>query len=1037
MSLNWSLLKEQGCVGRGEVLMTGRAANPLITQFASILPAMFDAARDAVLVYSRRGRIIYTNEALRALWKSDLTECDQIDPFLDLIMAGCRCDRGKLLRIFRPVRLTRYERSIRFELEDSVWLDCFSRPLIHDSRWAAQLLRFVDISSQVDLERKLQEKSYQFERMADCLPEPVFEIDLNGDLIYANDVAYEKLGYTREESSFNAFSIIAPEDIDRARQNVQRVLAGERLQGVEYQVMRRDGTRFPAIIHSRNILKDGRPIGLTGIILDQTEKKQADEALRVSEATLRSIFDNSLQAFLLLDRMMLIRTINKTARTWIKSRFDIHLQTGQSLLNYLAPGHRPMFLDIFSKVMNGESMRMIQAAPELNGDKRWIEVGISPVIEDDGSVKGVCISLLDITDQKKAELEVIESQDRFRAMVQNSTDIITILDETALVQFVSPSITRILGYSESEMVGRQTFDFVHPDDIPSVMPAFRLLASTPGIVFAPEFRFRHADGRWIILESVGNNLIHDASIRGIVINSRDITERKRTELALAMEKERLRVTLQSIADGVISIGVDLDVRLMNRVAESLTGMSREEAIGRPINDILTLIDEKTRQRENIPELLATPAPPPDRGRQQVLVSRDGSERLIEKSIAPILREDGTLDGRVLVLRDITLRRKSEDEQFKAAKMESIGILAGGIAHDFNNIMTGIVGSVYIAKMLAGKDDRVRKVLVDAERAALRAKDLTHQLITFSKGSDPVKQAVSIRDIIQNSATFILRNPRVKWEADIPDDLWAVEADENQICQVIHNLLINAEQAMPNGGRITIRCLNVPGSIMTGLPATAPHYVRIAISDQGDGIPDAIRDRIFDPYFTTKKGGSGLGLTTSFSIVKRHQGFLTFDSDNGGTTFHVHLPASPDQKPVRRITEPEIYRGSGRILVMDDDDIIINVTSDALTMLGYQVTSARNGDIAIDNYRESMHAGNPFSAVILDLVIADGMGGEECIRELRRIDPDIVAIVTSGYSNDPILINYGDYGFKAVLPKPFNAEQLSALLYRLLVPQKST
>lgn len=1018
----------------------GKPKNPLLTQIENLFPALFDLSQAAVMIYLRRGRVAYLNHAMRSMWSfpADLLDNAQIDPILDQIMNLCRCDRGKLLRIVRPIRLKKVENTFTFERTDDRRITCHSRPLVIENRWVAQFLRFVDVTAQYDLEIRLNEKSSQFERMANCLPEPIFEIDLNGRVIYANDAAYEKFGYPKGGYHFDAFEIIAPVDRERAIRNVRRVLNGEELFGVEYQIQRRDGTCFPAIVHSRIIMKDRTPTGLTGFILDQTYKKQADEALRASEAKLRSIFDNSLQSFILLDRNMLIQTLNKTARTWIQSKFGIAMQTGQSVLNYLKSKQRPIFIETFQNTLNGSSMRGVQSAVDEDGSVCWIEIGITPVIEENGTVTGACISLLDITDQKRAEIEVMESQDRFRAMVQNSTDIITILDLQGKFLFISPSITRILGYTESELVGRNAFDYLHPDDHDSVFQEFMRLAASSTIVIAPEFRFRHADGHYVDLESIGNNLLNDPSIKGIVINSRDVTERKRAESAFALERERLNVTLQSIADGVISMGVELDVTFMNRVAEALTGWNQENARGRPIDEILTLLDEKSRRPYDITAPFFSDPGALDYNRQQILVSKLSEERLVETSCAPILREDGILEGRVLVLRDIALRRKSEEELLKAAKLESIGVLAGGIAHDFNNIMTGIVGSVYIAKMLAGHDERVRKVLIDAERAAMRAKDLTHQLITFSKGSNPVKTVISLRDVILNSVSFILRKPNIKWETDIPEDLWAIEADENQICQVIHNLLINAEQAMPQGGWIRIRCANVPGTSIVGLPVTDKQYVMISIADEGIGIQDAFRDKIFDPYFTTKKSGSGLGLTTSFSIINRHNGFLTFDSTlMNGTTFHIYLPASPGKTPVRRSSDSEVFRGTGRILVMDDDAIIIDVTCDALNMLGYEAVAVRNGEDAIRLYQNSLSNGTRFSAVILDLIIADGMGGAECNLELCKLDPDVISIITSGYSNDPILLNYPDYGFKAILPKPFNAEQLSALLHGLLATQDSS
>jgi signal transduction histidine kinase/CheY-like chemotaxis protein len=379
-------------------------------------------------------------------------------------------------------------------------------------------------------------------------------------------------------------------------------------------------------------------------------------------------------------------------------------------------------------------------------------------------------------------------------------------------------------------------------------------------------------------------------------------------------------------------------------------------------------------------------------------------------------------------REISERQHMEEELLKIQKLDSLGILAGGIAHDFNNILTSILGNISIANMHTAPNSEISQILINAEKAALHAKDLTMQLLTFSKGGAPIKTSASITDLIKDSAIFMLRGSNVKCEFSLPDGLWPVEIDEGQMSQVIYNLIINADQAMPGGGNIEISAINVMIGPGDNIPLKKGKYVKVSIKDHGKGISKRNLTKIFDPYFTTKRGGSGLGLSVAYSIVKKHEGYITVMSNPGkGTTVYIYIPASQKSMPEKKVLKKPLYMGEKNILVMDDEKSVREILSTMLKKLGCEVVCVKDGAEAIIMYKQFQETGKPFDVVIMDLTIPGGMGGQETIKKLIEIDPEVKAIVSSGYSNDPIMSHYQAYGFSSVIAKPYRITELSKIL----------
>lgn len=516
----------------------------------------------------------------------------------------------------------------------------------------------------------------------------------------------------------------------------------------------------------------------------------------------------------------------------------------------------------------------------------------------------------------------------------------------------------------------------------------------------------------------------------------EINDRKVAQQELAAEKERLMTTLRSIMDGVIATDADNRIVLMNKIAESLTGWSQEEAMKKSLYEVFNVHEEETGLPvNNILEKILASGGQPEVAHDLELTGKDGREKVVSLSSAPIYDEDANLLGLVIAFRDVTERLRVEEERMKTQKLESIALLAGGIAHDYNNLLTAVLGNLSLAQMsMQDTPDEVPGLLHEVESAANRARDLTRQLLTFAKGGAPIRQTATLTDMIRDSAEFVLRGSATRCEYNFAEDTAPAEVDLGQISQVIQNLVINADQAMPGGGKISIRTENIQISTeQKGLPLKPGSYVKITVGDNGPGMPPEVLAKIFEAYFTTKEKGSGLGLTTSFSIVRKHDGHISVASKQGeGTTFFIYLPAA-DTEEAQGIgkSQPLVLQGNGRILAMDDEAPVRTIVKRMLESVGYKVTVARDGGEVLRLYEEAEQTGKPFDALILDLTVAGGMGGRETLRQLQMKYKNVKAIVCSGYTNDPVMEKYRKFGFTGMVAKPFTVGDLSHTLKRIL------
>lgn len=514
----------------------------------------------------------------------------------------------------------------------------------------------------------------------------------------------------------------------------------------------------------------------------------------------------------------------------------------------------------------------------------------------------------------------------------------------------------------------------------------------------------------------------------------EIRERRRAEGALAAEKEHLRVVLESIGDAVVEVCAEGTIRFANQKARRLFACEgAAETETRSLADLLEpLFDGPAALASTLIEGAHRHGGPWDYPDDLECCDHAGNHRVLRATSAPVYSDFHGMHGFVIALRDITHEREREREMQRADKLESLGLLAGGISHDFNNILTVICGNVSLAHNRCNSPEDVQELLAEVATACEQAKGLTHQLLTFAKGGEPVKKTTNVGTLVRQSARFASRGAAAKCECRFPDDLWLANIDPGQIGQVVSNLVINAVQAMPEGGEIDITANNVTVGAEDDAPLQAGRYVVLQVRDTGVGIAPRHLPRVFEPYYTTKQTGSGLGLASVYSIVRKHGGHVTVHSELGqGTTFRVYLPASDTDLTGREEGTQAHVEGRGRVLFMDDEPAIRNLAATLFRRLGYTLTLAEDGEEAVRRFREAEDAGEPFDLVIVDLTVPGGKGGLQAIKEIHKTRPDAKAIVSSGYSEDAIMADHKRYGFQAALAKPWTSRELSRAVAQTL------
>ncbi len=648
----------------------------------------------------------------------------------------------------------------------------------------------------------------------------------------------------------------------------------------------------------------------------------------------------------------------------------------------------------------------------------------------------------EITERKLAEEALKERSDFIDKIIQSSALSTWISDSKGTAIRANPACLKFFGATAEEVIGKYNLlqDVVIEQKglMPTIEKVFEK-AETANIIvdydFASVDHVNVKNATHKIVNSILTPITDKhGKVTNVIVQAIDLTEIKTAELALKQSEEKHRALIENLSEMILILDKD-GINLWNSPAVRQYGMEPEDAIG--INALdYTHPDDKERVTKVLKDVVENPGKVITLEGLKAVLS-DGRILYLDDTFV-YLPETSGINGIVVTCHDVSERILTEQKQARleeqlqqAQRMEAIGTLAGGIAHDFNNMLGVITGNTSFLLGKLNQGDELYHVLSDIQESSKQAQNLTHQLLTFSKGGAPIKKVTDINRLLKASVIFSTRGAAANCHFELSDELWSTEIDEGQINQVIGNLVINANQAMPNGGTITIRTENEKIEANSELPLSAGIYIKVIFKDQGVGISKKHLLNIFDPYFTTKQKGSGLGLATAYSIIKRHGGHISVYSEiEKGTVFNVYLPASlKGVSKVKDVVKPS-HTGKGKILIMDDQEIILRMATSMLEYLGYDATVAMDGSQAIELFRDAYQSENPFNLVILDLTVPGGMGGTETIQTLLNIDPKLKAVVSSGYSNDPVMADYEAYGFCGLLPKPYTNDHMTTLLNKI-------
>lgn len=768
---------------------------------------------------------------------------------------------------------------------------------------------------------------------------------------------------------------------------------------------------------------------------ESTERMKVEESLRKSERLFRKFVEMSSDGIAIMDR-------NGRIVEWNKALENISgLKRESTLGKYiwdvqysLLPDERrtPEVYNRIKSITEGliknghldiPNQMMENNLVNAFGEIRTVQSRAFPIDDENGYSVGSIVR--DITERKRIEQALKDERDKLETITKSLGASIALISKDFRILWANGVLKKAFGEDIEGKICYEVFagfDNVCPDC--GIKKVFDENLNS----YAYESPGVNQDGSvsWhqIIVTAIRNsNREIDYALELIT----PITELKLMQEALRKSEEEYRTLFESTPDPIIILNNTGNILQINKSGVEMLGYNEaNEIIGRSILEFCLDKEQINRLAKEI------------KNKEQLksfeldLINKDRSIVNTIVSVNVRYNENGEIIRYEGFYKDITERRKTEEKLINAQKFESIGIFASGVAHDLNNILTPILGNISLAR--TEKDPEIiDERLLDAEKAALMARDLTQQLLTFSKGGTPIKRPTSISNILKDSVSFALRGSNILPEISIPNDLWAVDIDEGQISQVITNIVLNADQAMPNGGIIEVKAENIYINAESELPLKEGEYIRISIKDHGIGIPEKYLSKIFDPYWTTKKAGSGLGLTTSYSIIRNHDGHIDVESEVGvGTTFHIYLPALSEM--ILTESEEAVYepiKGKGNILLMDDEDMVLALATKMMETMGYSVTQARDGGEAIRLYREAIESGFCYDVVILDLTVPGGMGAKEAMKFLLRANPSVKAIVSSGYSNDPIMSEYKKYGFTAAIAKPYKINEFSEVLNRVI------
>ncbi|MFH1724981.1 MAG: PAS domain S-box protein [Elusimicrobiota bacterium] len=946
-----------------------------------------------------------------------------------------------------------------------------------------------DVSERVRAEEALRENEEKYRALFHNAGVSIATLALDGTIEAINSTGAGTLGGVPADFEGKSAYEVFPEIKGRAETRIARLLKTGK--GGDYE----DAAALPSgqlhfQTHFEPVRDSAGAIRAVQLVtLDITDRKRAELELRAGEGKLREqagFLENILESlghpFHVIDadthRIVLA---NSAARAAYGMRADKEATCYAATHGRSRPCHESgEDCPLETVKRTGKPATAEHIHKTAGGGPRFVEVQAYPLRDKSGKITQVIEYAIDITVRKRAEQFLRWSEKELRVRDQIADVFLTASDE----EMYSEVLRVILKATGSEY---GIFGYIDEDGAlvcPSLTGAAWDACAMPGksAVFSPDQwggvwgkalkektlqcsndALHVPEGHVPIARALAAPVVHQGASIGLIMVANRKTDYRSEDRRLAKssvdkiapvlharlarlgeEKQRRRAEASlketekiiNMSPAVVFLWRNAEgwpVELVTENVKELFGYTAEEFMSGKVayakvvhpEDLDTVGEEVARHSA-------------EAGREDFvhvpyrIVTKDGQTRWVDDRTHVRRDAGGAVTHYQGVVVDITESKHAEEALLSAQKIESLGVMAGGIAHDFNNILTGILGNISLARECIDDPVELRELLKETENAAQDAKSLSQQLLTFAKGGKPIKKALRVGPLLADAAGFVMRGTSSRCEFRIDDDLRPVEADPGQLAQVVHNLMINALQAMPGGGVVTVGAENVRVSEGDALPLPGGEYLRISVRDAGVGIPEAQLPKIFDPYYSTKQKGRGLGLATTRSIVLQHGGHIAVESKpDEGTTFTFYLPAASATDVPRDTGPAGVKRGSGRVLVMDDEPVVVRALTRMLKQMGYEAASAPDGERAVEAYKRAKDSGAPFDAVIMDLTIPGGMGGQEAVRRLAELEPGVKAIVSSGYSNDPIMSDFADSGFAGVLPKPYKMEDVSDVLSRVI------
>ncbi|MBL8025080.1 MAG: PAS domain S-box protein [Fibrobacteres bacterium] len=897
----------------------------------------------------------------------------------------------------------------------------------------------MDKSNEVDL-KKAKEKAEESETKFRAILEnsrDAIGVSVKGTHVFCNPAYLKLFGFVDNNELVGTpiLDRFPKSHRDQIFQNIQnRATVMPSPSFYESRCIKKDGTEFDIDMNVATFELKGEKYSV-GIIRDITARKQAEEALRISKDMLsetEKIGKVGGWSF----------NIDTMKQTWTDEVYRIHeleISPNPSIeqgINYYTAESRPIIEKAVKRAIEfGEEYDLDLEIITAKGNRRAVHA----IGKADLKNRRIYGFFQDITDRKRTEEALRNSEEKYRLQFLNMNsynslyEVVTDKDgKPCDFRFimVNHAYEKYVGKTADELIGKTLLE-VYPETEQYWIDKMAEVATT-GV---PSWFENYSK---VMNTHTEINLFVPQKGQ-LAMTTGNIDDRKKAENALRVREAMHSKMISNIGDVIVIIDQNGINRYKSPNIEKWFGWTPEDVLGRSAFDNVHP-DDLEKGQAFIGALALIPS-----GSDTTEVRyrcKDGTYKWIEITIVNLLH-DTSINGFLGNYHDITEKKKAEAEKEKMdhqlnqmQKLESLGVFAGGIAHDFNNLLQGIFASIELAKIYS-KDEKSVLSLSKAMETLGRASNLSQQLLTFAKGGAPIKKAGPLFPILADAAKFALSGSQVLCNFSIDDALWNCNFDENQLSQVIDNIVINGQQAMPLGGSIDISARNIILNDGDKFALKAGKYIKISIKDHGTGIPAEHMSKIFDPFFTTKSKGHGLGLPTCYSIISRHDGLIEVESEIGkGSVFHIYLPAIETcSLPKSNIANIE-HKGRGRALLMDDEEVLRETIGEMLKYFGYTVITASTGEEAVKIFETEKEKGNDFSVLIFDLTVPGSIGGIGAIEQIRKICKSTPAIVISGYSEKGVITNPLEYGFTASLNKPFNLESLRSILSKTVVPASS-